>query len=327
VRVLITGGRGFAGRHTIDHFLKTTNWDIVTLERPNNMLLLKDRVVRLPHDLRGPIPSWLDESIGHVDAVVHLAASADVHEFLKNPTEHVHNNVNGALHLLEWARGRRLDHFLLVSTNEVYGPTRLDFDYYGDPEWSGIAPPTPYSGSKAAQEALAISWWRTYGVPVVITNTMQLFGEGQPAERFIPRVVDSLLRKIPVHVYAHQNDNGIWSSASRCWTHVRNHADALRWVLERPAELWPDSPRPARWNVAGPEYTCEALVLDIAYLLGIEPDIKFIESDKARPGHELRYALDTSRIFSAGWKPPIAFKEALADTVHELALRPRGPMQ
>lgn len=327
-RVLVTGGRGFAGRHTIEHLLATTDWQIVTLERPRHQPSMTDRLVQLPHDLRKPIPTWLDQDwIGPIDAVLHLAASADVHEFLRSPTKHVHNNVNGVLHLLEWARGRRLTHFVMVSTNEVYGPTKRDIGYHGDPEWSSIAPPTPYSGSKAAQEALAISWWRTFGVPVVITNTMQLFGADQPAERFIPTVVNSLLRDVPVHVYAHRTEYGNWASASRCWTYVRNHADALRWVLERPAELWPDSPRPARWNVAGPEFTCEELVLEIARLLDVEADLKFIESDKARPGHELRYALDTSKIFAAGWKPPIAFKEALTNTVYELALQPRGPMQ
>jgi len=314
-RVLVTGGRGFAGRHTIEHLLATTDWHITTLERPRHQPSISDRLVQLPHDLRKPIPDWLSEDwIGHVDAVIHLAASADVHQCLKAPSEHVLNNVGGVLTMLEWARSRRLSHFVLVSTNEVYGPTLVGPD--GKKEWSPIIPATPYSGSKAAQEALAISWWRTFDVPVVITNTMQLFGIGQPNERFIPTVVRHLTRGEPVPVYALWTGSE-WRSASRCWTYVNNHADALRWILSRGPQASPS--RPARWNIAGPELSCERLVRRIAELLGVEPEFEFVESDTARPGHELRYSLDTTKIHDAGWSEPFDFDYALAETVTELA--------
>lgn len=317
MRVLITGGRGFAGRHTIEHLLATTDWEIVTLERPRHQPSISDRLVQLPHDLRKPIPAWLDKDwIGEVDAVLHLAASADVHQCLKNPSKHVLNNVQGVLTMLEWARSRSLSHFVLVSTNEIYGPTRSP---EGEKEWSSIAPPTPYSGSKASQEALSISWWRTFGVPVVITNTMQLFGPGQPQERFIPTVVRHLLQGDAIPVYADGVDHGL-RSASRCWTYVLNHADALRWILANgPMVRWPLAQRPGRLNIAGPEMTCVELISQIAGLLEVKPKIEFIESATARPGHELRYALDTSKIHAAGWEEPYAFESALAETVDELA--------
>lgn len=319
VRVLITGGWGFAARHTIDHLLETTDWEVVTLDSPKQgaKTYADDRLARFVHDLRTPISWQLDEAIGEVDAVLHLAAAADVHKFLKKPMGLTLNNVTSTVRLLEWARTRTLSHFVLVSSNEIYGPT-APTDFTGTREWSPIAPPTPYSGSKAAQEALAISWWRTFEVPVVITNTMQLFGPGQPPERFIPTVVRRLVSGQLVNVYAERWQRG-WRSARRCWTYVLNHADALRWLLTQPAQQWPHDDRPSRWNIAGPEWTCERIVRRVAEILELDPKIEFTESASARPGHELRYALDTSKISDAGWEPPWSFEDALADTVTELA--------
>jgi len=320
VRVLITGGRGFAGRHTIDHLLETTDWEIVALDSPRGNSANRERVTRLYHDLRAPISWQLDEAIGEVDCVLHLAASADVHAFLKEgPVNHVLNNINSILTMLEWARERRnLTHFVLASTNEVYGPSMFTG---GEMEWSAIAPPTPYSGSKAAQEALAIAWWRTYGVPLVITNTMQLFGLDQPAERFIPSVVQRIAANEPVDVYGKRNSEGDWISASRCWTHVRNYADALRWLLGEPPQRWPRFTKPSRWNIAGPEVSCRELIIAIGHYMGKQPTLNWIESNDARPGHELRYALDTSKITDAGWTPPYVFDAVLRGTVQAIASR------
>jgi len=318
VRVLITGSHGFAGRHTLSHLLATTDWHIVTLDSLRHEAYADSHVTRLVHDLRKPIPRWMDDWIGPVDAVLHLAASADVHEFLKTPRKLVINNVNSTLTMLEWARRRHLSHFVLASTNEVYGPSMFTG---GEMEWSAIAPPTPYSGSKAAQEALAIAWWRTYGVPLVITNTMQLFGLDQPAERFIPSVVRRIAADEPVDVYGKCNSEGDWVSASRCWTHVRNYADALRWLLGEPPQRWPRFTKPSRWNIAGPEVSCRELIIAIGHYMGKQPTLNWIESNDARPGHELRYALDTSKITDAGWTPPYVFDAVLRGTVQAIASR------
>jgi dTDP-D-glucose 4,6-dehydratase len=104
---------------------------------------------------------------------------------------------------------------------------------------------------------------------------------------------------------------------------VINHADALRFLLTQPASLWPEQ-RPDRWNIAGPEITCEQMIFYIADLLNVDVNnIKYVESDLARPGHEARYALDTSKITQTGWEPPVEFKDALSSTVFGLATKAR----
>jgi dTDP-glucose 4,6-dehydratase len=303
MRVLITGGRGFAGRHTIDHFLKTTDWDIVSLDGRRGERQVSDRLTRINHDLRFPINSLIDVHLGHIDGVVHLAASADVHKFIEDPMTHVLNNVHSIMHMLEWARTRQLTHFILGSTNEIYGPSTKR---NGTVEWSTVVPPTTYSASKASQEALAISYWRTYGVPLVITNTMQLFGHDQPEERFIPTVVKRLWECKPVELFG---------DPRRCWTFVDNYADALRWLLGRPVAPWPDYKRPARWNIAGPEYSCRELAERIAQIMEISNYHITEAQGLARPGHEERYALDSWKIEGAGWRGSVGFQRALEETV------------
>jgi dTDP-glucose 4,6-dehydratase len=316
VRVLITGGRGFAGRHTIAHLLKTTDWDLISIEGRHGGRQQMDRLLKVSHDLRYPIGEPLDAQIGEIDAVIHLASIADVHSFLLKPANNFLNNVHSTLMLLEWARTRELKHFVLASTNEIYGPT---FTAGGWPEWSAVTPSTPYSGSKAAQEAMAISWWRTFDIPLTIVNTMQLFGADQQENRLIPTAVRKLLRNETINIFGNHTSRG-WRSASRNWTYVYNFADSLRWILPEPPSSWRDSEKPDRWNVAGPEFECRELVYMISHLLNADrTSINYIESDTGRPGHELRYALDTSKIHGAGWQEPYDFDIALEETVDKIA--------
>jgi dTDP-glucose 4,6-dehydratase len=328
--VLITGGCGFAGSHLVEHLLATTGWRLVVLDG----LTYAGRVDRLTsaagfdpdrarvvwHDLRSPLAGPVDDQIGAVDAVLHLAAQTHVDRAIAHPTGFVLNNVASTLNLLQWARTRpELTHFVQVSTDEVYGPAA---PRQAHREWDPHLPSNPYSASKSACEALTVAWWRTYGIPVVITNTMNLFGERQHPEKFVPMVIARLLagQQIPLHARQKRaramNAGFEWESSSRHWLHARNHADALRWILDTTnPPRYGDAERPDRWHVAGEELDVLTLAEMIAGTLGVAPDFRMVDYHSSRPGHDHRYALDAGKIAAAGWKPPVPLSTSLARTV------------
>lgn len=313
MRALITGACGFVGGHLVEHLLEFTDWELVLVDHSlDRHEYDRNRVTAIRHDLRGRITTAVDDLIGDIQVVFHLASESDVAAFIANPGPLVRANVDITLNLLEWARTRTtITHFIQVSTNEVYGPAAA-----GGPqrEWSPMVPPTPYSASKVAQEALAISWWRTYGVPVVLVNTMHLFGERQPEKKFIPTAIMRLLGGERVPILAGKvADN--WVSSSRCWLYVKDLADALHWLTTQGTAIRPPCSRPGRWHVAGPEVTCYRVAHQVAELLDVPTRVEF-QDQGLRPGYELRYALNTEKITEAGWKPRYGFEAGLARTVN-----------
>lgn len=327
--VLITGGAGFAGHHLVEHLLTTTDWRLVVLDsltyagRVDRLTDCEgydpDRVSALWHDLRAPIHGHLDEKIGAVDAVLHLAAGSHVDRSMAEPVPFVRNNVDVTLTMLEWARTRELTHFVQVSTDEVYGPAAVGHRHA---EWEPHLPSNPYAASKSAQEALAIAWWRTYGVPVVISNTMNMYGERQHPEKFVPLAIHAVLAGDEVPVHARPDLLSGWEPSSRHWLHARNHADALRWMLQEttPAR-YPDSDRPDRWHVAGEETDVVTLAGLLADALDRPLRYRYVDYHTSRPGHDHRYALDADKIAAYGWKPPIGLRESLGRTARWFAER------
>jgi dTDP-glucose 4,6-dehydratase len=329
MRVLVTGGAGFAGHHLIEHLLETTDWDLVVLDsltyagRTDRLTDCAgydpDRVSLIWHDLRALIHGHLNDRIGDVQAVLHLAAESHVDRSILDPAPFVRNNVDATLNLLEWARTRDLTHFVQVSTDEVYGPAAEGQRHV---EWDPHLPSNPYAASKAAQEALAIAWWRTFGVPVVISNTMNMFGERQHPEKFMPLVIRAVLSGEQVPLHARVTPGG-WEPSARHWLHARNHADALRWMLtDTVPAAYPDADRPDRWHVAGEEFDVLQMAERIARVAGKPLRYEFVNYHSSRPGHDHRYALDPSKIHSAGWKPPLSVDESLERTVRWMLHHP-----
>lgn len=323
--VLVTGGCGFAGHHLVEHLLTNTDWEIIVLDsltyagRTDRLTDINGydpkRCSILWHDLRSPIPAHFPQ----VNYVLHLAAESHVDRSIDNPVPFIHNNVMATTNLVEWARHQdRLEHFVQISTDEVYGPAPED---YAHREWiDPMLPSNPYAASKVAQEAVAISYWRTYGLPLTITNTMNLYGERQDTEKFVPKTMKALLTNTSVVLHGRPIRNGFVYS-SRHWLHARNHADALLWVLNatKPYEYGSSAITPQlpnRWHVAGEERNVLEMTLEIAKVLGVyDVDYQNVDYHSSRPGHDHRYALDNSKILSAGWKPPYSLEEALHKTV------------
>jgi dTDP-glucose 4,6-dehydratase len=339
LRVLLTGAGGFVGHHTLAHLLKTTDWTIVltdsfrhmgTSARLRSVFLdfpeLIHRVKTVTHDLTTPFDSVTVKEIGEVDIIINMASESSVDQSILNPRNFVENNVNLQLTMLEFARNQKnLRLFVQISTDEVYGPAPHGTEHG---EWEAIVPSNPYSASKAAQESLSISYWRTYGIPVLITNTMNIIGERQDVEKFVPLCINRILSgsKVPVHASL---QNGKWVSGSRFYLHARNQADALKFLIEtfahRPNRYLSGDARPLRFNVKGEvEKSNDEMVNLVAKFLnkGGHDWVEYVNVEGARPGHDLRYALNGEALHSLGWKPPVSFEDSLQRTVEWTSKHP-----
>lgn len=326
MHVLATGVAGFAGHHLVEHILAVTDWRITGLASfrhygcPQRLAHIKqgDRFRVLYADLKAPLTPRTIDAIGDVDVVINAASESHVDRSISEPAPFVTNNVLVALHMLEYARLSKPRVFLQVSTDEVYGPAP---DGYAHREWDTILPSNPYSASKAAQEAIAISYWRTYGVPVVITNTMNLIGERQDVEKFVPMVIAKVARSEEITIHGSPPNVG-----SRFYLHARNWADAHRFLALRAPAMYVDPAkryrntgefdRPDKWHVVGErEVDNFEMATRVAEIVGKPLHHRFEDFHATRPGHDRRYALDGTKLRSAGWSPPVPLDASLERTV------------
>jgi dTDP-glucose 4,6-dehydratase len=306
-RVFLTGAGGFVGHHTLEHIFKTTDWDVVISDSFRHRGVTdritsiksweenKHRVKLITHDLTVPFSDVMIKDMGHIDYIISMASDS-----------HVDRSITD---MLELARKIKPEVFLHVSTDEVYGPAPKG---YAHKEWDTILPSNPYSGSKAAQEAACISYWRTFDVPVVITNTMNIIGERQDPEKFIPKIMYCLEKDVPMTIHGTPDNIG-----SRFYLHARNQADALVFILKNlPATHYPNSDRPDKYHIVGEK---EINNLEMAQLVakywGKELNFIFEDFHTTRPGHDLRYALDGKKLADAGWVAPMALERSLELTV------------
>ena len=215
-RCLITGCSGFFGSHLLRHALMNTDWEIVcivswkhkgTPERLEGALkdLDENRVTIIRHDLEAPFTEQTKKRIGKIDYILNIASNSHVDRSIEDPRPFVIGNVELVLTMLEFAREVKPKLFLQFSTDEVYGPAPKGIDYK---EGSPIKPSNPYSGSKAAQEAIAFSYWRTYDVPVIITNTMNLIGQTQDAEKYPAKLIRKIYNGEIVTIHGKPDDIG-----------------------------------------------------------------------------------------------------------------------
>lgn len=331
-RVLLTGAGGFVGHHTLAHLLKTTDWEVVATDsfrhRGTSARLRsvaqecpKDFYLRasvITHDLTTPIDAVTAREIGDVDYIINMASDSHVDRSITDPVPFVRNNTDLILTMLEYARVAQPAKFLQVSTDEVYGPALDDYDHV---EWDVVLPSNPYAASKACQEAIAVSYWRTYGVPLIISNTMNIIGERQDTEKFVPMVISNLVHGQTVPIHARRID-GAWEAGSRFYLHARNQADALRFLLEEvDSPLHAEQARPTRVHVVGEREVrndeMARLIADAIIEAGhaVTGEMEYVNFHGSRPGHDLRYALDGNLLSSLGWKPPVPLEESLRRTV------------
>ena len=320
-RILITGLGGFIGAHVLDHLLINTDWYIIGIDSFRHKGLTdritdsaiyqtnKDRVKIITHDLLAPISVIMAEEIGIVDYIINMASQSHVERSITDPVPFIQNNVWLVLNMLEYARLVKPAAFIQISTDEVYGPMYANVPHK---EWETMLPSNPYSASKAAQEAIAISYWRSYGIPLVITNTMNNFGERQDPEKYLPNVIRKVIQAETVTVHGTTEDIG-----SRFWLHARNHADALLWILNNTIPtLFPFGDKPDRYNIVGDRQINNLeLAMHVAKILDKRLYYELVDFHSTRPGHDPHYGLDGAKLHSLGWKPPVDFESSLETTI------------
>jgi dTDP-glucose 4,6-dehydratase len=336
-RMLITGAGGFVGHHFLEHVLSTTNFEVIctdsfrhkgrtdriqqVLESAPGFQYAGPGYVHVPtwqertsvvtHDLNAPFSIGQVGDLQGVDYMVCFASESHVDRSISDPVPFIRNNTEVALNSLELARKIKPKAILWVSTDEVYGPVE-EWDYEGHMEWDPILPSNPYSASKAAQEGIAISYWRTFGLPLIIVNCMNMIGERQDPEKFVPMVIGKVLRGETVTIHGTPGHIG-----TRHYLHSRNLADGILHLLTlRAPAQFETAERPDRYNVAAPDRIDNLqLAQMIAEDVGKPLIYELEDFHSTRPGHDPHYGLDPEKLAATGWEMPVPFRESLRHTV------------
>jgi len=318
--ILITGGAGFIGSHVIRLFVnKYPDYKIVNLDKltyAGNLENLKDIENKPNYEfIKGDIVD--DKFIFDLfskysfDGVIHLAAESHVDRSIANPNEFIFTNIVGTLNLLNAAKFSWKDNtenklFYHISTDEVYGSLG-DEGFFT--EETSYDPRSPYSASKASSDHIVRAYYHTFKLPVVITNCSNNYGPNQFPEKLIPLAINNIKNKKPVPVYG-KGEN------IRDWLFVEDHANAIDLVFHK-------GKAGETYNIGGNN---EWKNIDLIHLLCQIMDKKLDRKEgesaqlitfvKDRAGHDLRYAIDSSKIQKElGWKPSLVFETGLEKTV------------
>lgn len=339
-RVLLTGGAGFIAHHVVKRIIDSTDWDIVCLDRLDfsgnlNRLhqimdeydpdYIRERVKIIYHDLKAEISPLLSKQIGRIDIVLHLAAGSHVDRSIDYPLEFVMDNVVGTCNILEFAKSQDfLERFVYFSTDEVFGPAPKGVNYTERARYNST---NPYSASKAGGEELCVAFENTYDMPIFITHTMNVFGERQHPEKFIPTCVRKILNKETVYIHS---DYSKTIPGSRHYIHASDVADGLMYLLNLPSELVSTAYQPdfggakcPKFNLVGKQEVDNfQLAQYIADALGEKLYYEFVDFHSSRPGHDLRYALSGEYMKSLGWEPRVELTERITQVAAWTARNP-----
>ena len=321
MKILITGAAGFIGSHVVRLFAtKYPDYQVFNLDKltyAGNLANLSD-IEKLPNYsfIQGDIvdAAFIDALFEkeQFDGVVHLAAESHVDRSITDPMSFVMTNVVGTVNLLNAARkiwknnseGKRFYH---VSTDEVYGELHNPEDFFT--ETTPYDPRSPYSASKASSDHFVRAYQNTYGLPVVISNCSNNYGQNHFPEKLIPLMINNIMQNRPLPVYG-KGEN------VRDWLYVQDHARAIDTIFH-------NGKNGETYNIGGNnEWTNIALVLLLCKTMDAKlgrpegTSEKLISYVTDRAGHDLRYAIDASKLMNElGWKPSVTFEQGLEITV------------
>ena len=315
-KIVLTGGCGFIGHHFAEYVYKNTDWDIIIIDKltyasmglnrlRNNILLYTPRVKVFTIDLCEELSDGVKKEIGtDINYIVHMAAETHVDNSIREPMKVIKNNINSTVNLLEWARNlKNLEIFFYFSTDEVFGPALGNTLYK---EWDRHRPTNPYSASKSAAENICISYENTYKIPLMIVNVMNAFGERQHVEKFIPLCIKKILNDELVYIHSYPDKI---TSGTRFYIHEQNIASAVLFLIQ-------NGTIGEKYNISGEK---EVSNLELAQLIAksMDRELKYelIDFHSTRPGHDLRYGLDGTKIYELGWNPKFNFEKSLEKTV------------
>lgn len=322
--VLVTGGAGFIAHHVIEYILDNTDYNVVCLDRidtAGNLNRLADilknqkdrhRVRTVFHDLRAEINPSVAGMIGKVDLILHLAAASHVTRSISDPMEFVQSNVVGTTNLLNYARTiDSLERFVYFSTDEVFGPA-VD----GTPfrEYDRYNATNPYSASKAGGEEMCVAYHNTYKLPIYITHTMNVYGERQAPEKYIPMTIRKILNNHPLQI--HYNTR-LGKYGARNYLHAKDVANALMHILsleDIPVPVGHRGGRCPKFNIsAGIEHDNYVIACIIASALRMPFKYDNYDPNIDRPGHDFSYAISGDYLNFLGWKPKLSVEDKLPE--------------
>ena len=302
MKILVTGGLGFIGSNFVRHMADKDKAEmeiivVDALRYGSNENNLKDLEYEYKF-VRGNICDYelMCELVKNVDAIVNFAAETHVDRSISNPYAFVESNVKGTCTVLEAIRRVNQEAKLVhVSTDEVYG----DIEEGSFKEDDMLKPSSPYSASKASADLFVLAYVRTYGLNAVITRCTNNYGMYQFPEKLIPKTIIRAKQGMKIPVYGTGKN-------VRDWIYVKDHCEAINIILEK-------GNRGEIYNISsGDERSNLEVVTEILDSLGKEDLIEFVED---RPGHDIRYSLDSSKVRELGWKCRHKFEEGLKETI------------
>jgi dTDP-glucose 4,6-dehydratase len=306
MKIIVTGGAGFIGSCFIRLAVQNPAFDIVNVDKltyagnPENLASVADRPKYqfLKADLCDR--EALRRIFDHIkpDAVIHFAAESHVDRSIFSPEPVFETNLRGTFNLLEMMRSYRVSRFIHVSTDEVYGSLKSPLE--ADENFP-LQPSSPYSASKAGSDLLALSYFKTYQIPVIVTRASNNYGPYQFPEKLIPLMISNALENRPLPIYGD-------GQQVRDWLHVEDHCRALLAVLEkgRDGEIY---------NIGGACSLPNREVVERILAITGQPR-NLIEYVQDRPGHDRRYALASAKINAeTGWTAQVDFARGLGATV------------
>lgn len=324
MNIIITGGAGFIGHHTVEHLLRKTDWNIIIIDKLSYAssgldklrsagILFQERVKIITWDLCQPLSVGIKKEIGNnIDYILHIAAESDVNRSIADPVNFIQNNINSTLHMLEYARElHNLKLFYMFSTDETRGVPIGDYAFK---ESDGFNPRNPYSASKASCEMICMSYANTYKIPLLISEMVNAIGERQHVEKYVPKVISTLLKGEELIIHA---DPTRTIPGTRYYIHARNTADAVLFLLQ-------NGKVNESYNIStNDEIDNLDMAQRIAKIVGKPLKYKLVDFHSDRMGHDLIYRLDGTKLKELGWKPPVNFEESLRKTVEWYLRNPK----
>lgn len=303
MKMLVTGGAGFIGSNFVHYTLRhRPEYQITVIDKltyagnPDNLASVTDKIEFIAGDICDR--ELMDKLVADTDIVVHFAADTHNDNSLNDPWPFIENNILGTYHLLQAVRkhDKRLHH---ISTDEVFGDLELD-DPNRFTEETPYDPSSPYSASKASSDHLVRAWIRSFGIKATISNCSNNYGPYQHIEKFIPRQITNILSGITPKLYG-------TGEQVRDWIHVDDHNEAVHLII--------DKGRLGDTYIIGADndhVNNKAVIEMICELMGKGAD--FYEHVSDRPGHDMRYAMDSSKLRrELGWQPQYTDQNGMRD--------------
>lgn len=341
--ILITGAAGFVGHHMVEHILKNTDFEIIgvdSLSYSGSLDRLRDiqidpfhhpRFTHIGYDFRQPAGPNLIKELRRVTHILHMGAESHVDRSITDPMSFVLANVVGTTNMLMLAKDLpQLELFIYFSTDEVFGPVALDPACPSHKEDDRHNPKNPYAATKSAGEQMVVSFANTYNIPCIITRQMNIFGERQHPEKFIPKVIRSVLNgeTVPIHATPDKQKAGM-----RHYIHARNVADAHIFLLNKQPWKNEDPQQVPSYHIVGEREVDNLRLAELIakFVKELEEETglisrglsyEMVDFHSSRPGHDLRYALDGGKMLALGWQPPKIFEESLKKTIRWNLLNP-----